>query len=81
MTKFRIEVSQRPDMLAFKHMKDVVRTIGSHFVTHAVWSQRDRICTGVLTVETQDRSSALSVVPPSMRSHARISRLEPIAPT
>lgn len=76
MPRYLIEVSQ-PAAIAAKRIADSVRTLGSHFATHADWRQEtDGISTGSLVVDANDRRRALGVVPPGLRSDARIFRLE-----
>lgn len=79
MPRFLIEVSQESDGLADKRVTDSIRTMGSHFATHADWRCGAGVYTGSIIVETGDKLSALSVVPPNMRRHAHISQLEPVA--
>ena len=79
MTRFLIEVSEQSDTLARQRIKDAVRTMGSHFAARANWIRRNGICTGTLVVEAEDRRGAFGIVPPNMRSHARIFRLEHLA--
>jgi len=81
MPKFLIEVSQESDALARKRIKDSVRKLGSHFATSADWIRKAGVCTGTMVVETDDKWRALGVVPPNMRPHAHIFRLEPVSTT
>jgi hypothetical protein len=60
-------------------MTDSVRTMGSHFVTHADWARKDGVCTGTMIVEADDSRGAIGVVPPSMRSHAHVYQLETVS--
>jgi hypothetical protein len=76
MSKFLVEVRQQPEVSAHKRIRDSVRMLGSHFATHAQWSRNNGVCTGTMIVEAADRWRALGVVPPSMRSNARIFSLE-----
>lgn len=79
MPKYLIEVSQVLEALAERRIKQSVRTLGSHFATHAAWSRKDGARTGTLVVEADDRWIALGIVPPSLRSHARIFQLDSAA--
>jgi hypothetical protein len=81
MTRFLIEVSEQSHTLAPKRIRDAVRTLGSHFSARANWTRTDTGCTGTLLVEADDKHRALGLVPPNMRSHARIFQLEPLGPT
>lgn len=78
MAKYLIKVSQ-PAKVAARQIAESVRTIGSHFATHASWQQENGVATGCLVVEVDDRKWALCVVPPNMRKYAEIVRLD--APT
>jgi hypothetical protein len=78
MAKYLIKVSQ-PAKVAARQIAESVRTIGSHFATHASWQQKDGVATGCLVVEVDDRKWALCVVPPAMRAFAEIVRID--APT
>jgi hypothetical protein len=81
MTRFLIEVAEQSPTLAIERIKDAVRTMGSHFVSRATWTRTEAGCTGSLLVEAHDRRAALGLVPPNMRSHARIFQLEPLGTT
>ena len=76
MPRFLVEVSQQADALTYKRIDDSVRTLGSHFATHAKWSRRDGVCTGAMIVEAEDKWQALAVVPPNMRTDAHVFHLK-----
>jgi hypothetical protein len=76
MARYLIEVSQ-PDSIAAKRVVRSVHTFGSHFATHADWRHKDGMSTATLVVEADDRRWALGIVPPSMRSGARVFDLGP----
>jgi hypothetical protein len=78
MPRFLIEVTE-PERRATRRIRDSVRTAGSHFATHADWRRADGMCTGTIIVEADDGRSALAVVPPGMRSDARVFRLQAVA--
>lgn len=75
MTNFLIEVVQDSDTGAFKQIDDAVQMTGSHFATHADWARRDGVCTGSIKAELKSRTEALAIVPPNMRSYARITEM------
>ncbi len=75
MPNFLIEVSQESDAAAFKQIDDAVHISGSHFATHANWGRKDGICKGSMTAELDSRTAALAIIPPNMRSHARITKM------
>ena len=75
MPNFLIEVSQESDAAAFKQIDDAVHMSGSHFATHAIWGRKDGICKGSMMAELDSTTAALAIIPPNMRSHARITRI------
>ena len=77
MTRYLIEVSQ-PDGVAARRIAESVRSIGSHFATHARWNREGDDCIGTMVVEADDRWGALGIVPPAMRSAAQIFQLEAV---
>jgi hypothetical protein len=77
MPRFLIEVSQ-PTLVARKRMREALGRMGSHFATHAIWREERDVTVGTLTVEIEDRETALSVVPPCMRASASIRRCEAV---
>lgn len=79
MPRFLIEVPQESDVLAHKRVRESVRNMGSHFATHADWRRKDGGYIGSMIVDTADKWSALGIVPPNMRRHALVSRLETLA--
>jgi hypothetical protein len=81
MTRFLIEVLEPSETLALKRIKDAVLAMGSHFVVRANWTRTEAGCTGTLLVEADNEHGALGLVPPNMRSHARISQLQPVGTT
>ena len=75
MPGFLVEVSQQADALTYKWIDESVRTLGSHFATHADWRRKLGVCTGTMVVEAADKWGAFGIVPPSMRSDAHVFRL------
>jgi hypothetical protein len=78
MPRFLVEVSQPADR-AVRRIRDTVRTVGSHFATHAHWRQRDGRCMGTMVIEADDWRQAVAVVPPAMRGDAHVFQLEAMA--
>lgn len=74
MGKYLVEVSQ-PEQVAAKRISRSIRSIGSHFATHADWRHHNGVSTGTMVVEAGDRWGALGVVPPALRSGAKIFEL------
>jgi hypothetical protein len=79
MPSFLIEVPQESDVLAQRRVRESVRSMGSHFATHADWRQKDGGYIGSMIVDTADKWSALAIVPPNMRRHALVSPLKAAA--
>jgi hypothetical protein len=77
MPRYVVEVSQ-PEKIAAERIDRSVRTIGSHFATHADWHLKDGVCTGTMIVEASDARGALGIVPPAMRAGAHVFRLESV---
>jgi hypothetical protein len=78
MPRFIVEVTQ-PESVAAKRIDQAVRSIGSHFATHAAWRRENGAAIGTMVVEADDRWGAFGIVPPGMRSAARIFELGPAA--
>lgn len=78
MQRFLVEVTL-PEAVAADRIAAAVRSIGSHFATHADWRRRDGVCTGSMIVEAANRWGAFGVVPPGMRAQAHIYRLESVS--
>ena len=72
MSRFLVKVTQRSSATAYRRIDHSVRTLGSHFATHADWQRKNGACTGSMIVEAEDRWKALGVVPPGMRSDAHV---------
>jgi hypothetical protein len=49
--------------------------VGSHFVTHAQWEWKNGVRIGSMIAELDNKSVALGIVPPNMRSQARVTNL------
>jgi len=77
MPRYLVEVSQA-EKVAAKKIAQSVRSIGSHFATHADWHRKDGVCTGTMLVEAADRWGALGIVPPGMRAAARVFQLDAV---
>jgi len=76
MPRFVIEVSQPSGALARRRIDEAIRKNGSHFASHAAWRlEKDRY-TGTMIVEADNMSEITRIVPPSMRAHAHVYRLE-----
>jgi len=78
MPRYLVEVSE-PQAVASKRISRSLKTLGSHFATHADWRQNDGVSTGTMVVDTENRWRALSIVPPAMRADAKIFQLAAVA--
>jgi hypothetical protein len=72
MPKFLIEVPHSPDTLACAKVVQVFLSTGSHFLTHADWGCRDGQHSAWMMVEVANKEEARAIVPPGLRSAARI---------
>jgi hypothetical protein len=70
--KFLIEVPHSPDTLACARVVQVFLSTGSHFLTHADWGCRDGQHSAWMVVDVASRDDARAIVPPALRSGARI---------
>ena len=78
MAEYLVEVSL-PERGAMAQIASAIRTIGSHFATHADWRRKGGVVTGSMIVDAPDRIDVLAVVPPAMRGAARVVRLDALA--
>jgi hypothetical protein len=75
MPKFLIEVPHEAETLACAKVVKIFLSSGSHFVTHADWGCLDGVHSSWLTVDVDTREDARAILPPGMRSRARIVQL------
>ena len=76
MPSYLIEVIQPADGVARRRITMAAAALGSHFVARASWRQSGDRHIGSMVVDCDQRSDALAVVPPCLRSFARVTRLE-----
>jgi hypothetical protein len=76
LPRFLIEVEHEPDSKGCKHIVKEFLDTGSHYLSHAEWGCQDGVHKAWMIVETDTREEAKAVVPPFMRSQARIIRLQ-----
>jgi hypothetical protein len=76
MPSYLIEVIQPADDVARRRIAMAAATLGSHFVARASWRQSGDRHIGAMVVDCDQRSDALTLVPPCLRSFARVTRLE-----
>ncbi len=75
MPKFLIEVPHEAETLACARVVKIFLSSGSHFVTHADWGCLDGVHSSWLTVDVETREDARAILPPGMRSRAKIVQL------
>ena len=73
MARFLIEVPHEPDACV-RVVKIFLKT-GSHFLTHADWGCKDGVHKAWIIAEVDSREEARSIVPPAMRSQAKVVQL------
>lgn len=72
MSKFLIEVPHGADKIACTRAIEIFLNSGSHFLTHADWGCKDGEHKAWLVVDVDTRESARQILPPSLRSDAKI---------
>jgi hypothetical protein len=75
MARFLIEVPHEPETVACARAIQILLTSGSHFLTHADWGCMDSDHKAWIIVEVASKEEARSILPPSLRSEARIVKL------
>ncbi|HUI41124.1 MAG TPA: hypothetical protein VL523_04060 [Terriglobia bacterium] len=75
MARFLIEVPHEPERVACARVVDIFLKTGSHFLTHADWGCRDGEHKAWITAEVASKEEARSIVPPTLRSQAKIVQL------
>jgi hypothetical protein len=76
MNSYLIEVIQPAGEVARRRVGLAAAMLGSHFVAHASWRQSEGRHIGSMVVDCDQRSDAMAVVPPCLRSFAHVTRLE-----
>jgi hypothetical protein len=74
-SRFLIEVPHEASTLACARVVEVFLKSGSHFLSHADWGCRDGEHKSWMIVEVDSKSEAQSIVPPALRSQAKIVQL------
>jgi hypothetical protein len=75
MPRFLIEVPHEPETLACARVVDIFLKTGNHFLTHADWGCRDGDHKAWMVADVDSREEARSILPPGMRSQAKIVQL------
>ena len=75
MPKFLIEIPHEATTAACARVVEHFLRSGSHFLTHADWGCKDGDHRAFVTIEVDTRDEARSVIPPTLRVHAKIVQL------
>ncbi|HEY7670945.1 MAG TPA: hypothetical protein VIC71_01925 [Gammaproteobacteria bacterium] len=73
--RFLIEVPHEDTTYACAQVVDVFLKSGSHFLTHAEWGCKDGQHKAWLIVDVDNKDEARRILPPGMRTHAKIVQL------
>ena len=76
MNSYLIEVIQPADEVSRRRVGMAASMLGSHFVARASWRQSGNRHIGSMVVDCDQRTDALAVVPPCLRSFARVTRID-----
>ncbi len=75
MARFLIEVPHEADEVACARAVEIFLKTGSHFLTHADWGCTDGEQKAWIVADVDSRQEARSILPPAMRSQAKIVQL------
>jgi len=75
MTKFLIEVPHDKEHATCPRFAQIFLKTGSHFLTHANWGCTDGDHKAWIVAEVENKEEARSILPPPLRSQAKITRL------
>jgi len=75
MARFLIEVPHEAELVACARVIEIFLKTGSHFLTHADWGCRDGEHKAWIITEVNSKEEARSILPPALRSQAKIVRL------
>ena len=75
MAKFLIEVPHSAEVGACARVVQIFLKTGSHFLTHADWGCMDGEHKAWIVADVENKEEACSIVPPALRSQAKIIRL------
>jgi len=73
--RFLIEVPHEPTALACARAVEAVLKTGSHFITRADWGCKDGEHKAWIIVEVHNKDEARAIVPPALRSEAKVVQL------
>ncbi len=75
MARFLVEVPHEPERIACARVVEIFLKTGSHFLTHADWGCLDGEHKAWIIAEVDSKEEAHSILPPSLRSRAKIVQL------
>jgi len=75
MTRFLIEVPHEAERVACARVVELFLKTGSHFLTHADWGCLDGEHKAWIIAEVKSKEEARSILPPILRSQAKIVQL------
>jgi len=75
MARFLIEVPHEGTTAECVRAVELFLRTGSHFLTHADWGCKDGVHKAWMLLEVDSRDEARNVVPPSLRTQAKIVQL------
>ena len=75
MSRFLIEVPHEPEHVACARAVEILLKTGSHFLTHADWGCTDGEHKAWIVVEVDSKEEARGILPPPLRSQAKIVQL------
>ena len=78
MAKYLIHADHEP--LECLKLLDSFLQAGAHYLTHADWGCKAGVHEEWIIVDAQDDASAALMVPPILRSHAKVVRLNQFTP-
>jgi hypothetical protein len=78
MPRFMIELPHENEFHTCSRALAAIEETGSHFVTNAEWGCDAGVHVGWLVIELEDRAQALQLVPPQLRTMARVVELSRI---
>jgi len=78
MPRYMIELPHQDEFHTCSRALAAIEQGGSHFVTHAEWGCEQGVHVGWLVVELASMAEALQLVPPSLRTLARVIELHRI---
>jgi hypothetical protein len=75
MARFLIEVPHEAERVACARVVEIFLKTGSHFLTHADWGCKDGEHKAWIIAEVDSKKEARSILPPTLRSQAKIVQL------